>query len=1620
MTVKNKYFFVLLTLIGIVNAIDVEGQLAVIKNDCYERMAIGEKLSPKQTYKTFDHNTVSKCEMECTQENDTCRAFSFGIGTKGNGTCLLSKSSIRETGDLKPIGTIADPDYDLYIKKVDCKIVIDPPDNADSQKLPDQVSDYSNKPTTIDQDHRDDKRKPPRNQYHQDSDSNYYGVLNRPYQEYDNGYQYNRPSNNYGPQRPVQQEYGTHHVQTLVSISSGPQSVLHPVHDILVAGNGYDSHRPQGLRPSSNYDNDNLPPYRPASLSHPYHKCKPQGDSYPNDHGRPSRPASAYGDLSQPDLEYDHSRPRPGERPGPYAPNYKPAEPYPDLPYGSTDPYLPSTDYDRPQSDYELKPFNYQPSSGYSDSFSASDRRKYQSVNKFDSYESHSTGYHPPTDPSFNYYDQYDRPDPSRPNRYGSIIPHPSDYDFRPSNAGHLHRDPEKPNGNGYDQSKPDHTGYKPNGSHRQPRPDHLEPNQDYDKPRPNRPDDPNGRPLKPSTEMNRYEGVDYDNKHYGKPGEYGDEYGQKVVSHSIGRNGQRITSIITELKNTCFRRTLAGKRTVRSLVRKLLFCETVEQCQWECGDEHRFTCEGFNYRLDPSGRGKGECELLDLPLSKIDIAREVISDPDYDYYTRDRNAVQVNCRQRPSNSFLPSYGDRRYGYYDDRRVDRPDPYDRRPTEIARPLRRPGETWDYDERRPRPRPIDQRPSLDDDRRYEYGNRRGDYSYHHSHESHSSSYHYKEHSLDRFDSDREQGRRPYPGINYLPTSWKPFHEDHQRPHNFGSYRPFKPNDDGPLANTPYFENRYPPNRGEYLPSLAGNDYGGLNRYGWGSYGGLYGNFGHSHSYYGNTLPRYHGSDRFTNIRRNYYYPKPDAPKDWGLYGGSYGTGGLSLEYQGYGSKHSYSYWGFNKYQDDRFIPPLRRKVTGYLPPPNNSYLPLPRPSNHYLPEKPALSDLDNSILPLEPRRPPNFHTINDECSLRSATGFRLHKRIVKKYLAVPNIYECELLCVKERDFPCASYAFRYSISLSSPTDNCYLSNRNYKDLDYYIDIEPDKDFDIYTMNNRNRCSEPFVILEREHSDCFWRVRSGQRLSNVVARDSLTVKSIVDCQLECLKSRRFTCRSYSYRYGSPIIGGVIDNCQLTDWPFFELDPKSHFVPEPGFEIYERGSFGHGCEIDHFDIRGKPQPKDEGIKFDQICYIGFGSAARLLPQATIKSVRVPTELDCKIECSKAREGTLFRCMSFSFRTGGSKIGHNCFLSDIMQRDLLPNVDYVQDPDSWLFTWDHYNPECVELAYKPLHSTVTETRIEYTQKYGYDYLNALDVWRVYSVSGWPCKKGTLCKENREAGFWYCELEGGDSDSWDYCCCPDHHCGLSKGYPYSWCYVGPEKTQWRKCSDHYYPYIHNVIDRNDHKPPRPQSSAYRPDRPNASIRPQSPRPSLDQYEEEFDNEFLSPPKPGGFGEPRRWPVSYLHKDMPNNTDSSDKDTPRSASSSKFAAIKSLIDVIKNNDFQNVQYHIVNDSNKPDDVLFVKIPLPNLDDKKDKTTEKPKRNNEIVSRTKVNFDAVDEIHERIARMQKSFEKQINSEEPITDHYNRSPVFRRGFVTRTNITNIKKHFSEPFQ
>lgn len=66
------------------------------------------------------------------------------------------------------------------------------------------------------------------------------------------------------------------------------------------------------------------------------------------------------------------------------------------------------------------------------------------------------------------------------------------------------------------------------------------------------------------------------------------------------------------------------------------------------------------------------------------------------------------------------------------------------------------------------------------------------------------------------------------------------------------------------------------------------------------------------------------------------------------------------------------------------------------------------------------------------------------------------------------------------------------------------------------------------------------------------------------------------MECIKSSKFTCRAFSFRYGTKSQDGVIDNCQLSDWPVRDMDKERHLILDPAFDIFERASYGRGCEI------------------------------------------------------------------------------------------------------------------------------------------------------------------------------------------------------------------------------------------------------------------------------------------------------------------------------------------------------------------------------------------------------------------------------------------------------------
>lgn len=310
----------------------------------------------------------------------------------------------------------------------------------------------------------------------------------------------------------------------------------------------------------------------------------------------------------------------------------------------------------------------------------------------------------------------------------------------------------------------------------------------------------------------------------------------------------------------------------------------------------------------------------------------------------------------------------------------------------------------------------------------------DIPYHQSHHNqykNSHNFHYDYHYTDRDDYDRRHYQPRHQPAPYLPKRRRPSYD-------YRSYEPYLPQD-SKYGRWPYYDNsRY------NIERDRDRSYWGFNKkgYTWGSYG--------RHS--SNDDNRNHRNDNYYDYNRsnNYYLPsKVENTRNWGVYGGSYGTGG-----QSYYNKNQSNYWGlnkptnsayFNKYYNYGELPPYEKPAGDSI-----TYLPVntydrPRSIFHQTPEN--LPSYGQSSLNSHgehfsvAKRPVGYNFVQEgkttlnlvllllifkcflECSLRTVAGFKLRRPIIKKVLSVPNIYECEAFCSAEKEFRCASYAYR---------------------------------------------------------------------------------------------------------------------------------------------------------------------------------------------------------------------------------------------------------------------------------------------------------------------------------------------------------------------------------------------------------------------------------------------------------------------------------------------------------------------------------------------------------------------------------------------------------------------
>lgn len=48
-----------------------------------------------------------------------------------------------------------------------------------------------------------------------------------------------------------------------------------------------------------------------------------------------------------------------------------------------------------------------------------------------------------------------------------------------------------------------------------------------------------------------------------------------------------------------------------------------------------------------------------------------------------------------------------------------------------------------------------------------------------------------------------------------------------------------------------------------------------------------------------------------------------------------------------------------------------------------------------------------------------------------------------------------------------------------------------------------------------------------AECFFRAIDLSRFFKSIVRDSLTVRTVAECEMECIKTTKFTCRAFSFR-------------------------------------------------------------------------------------------------------------------------------------------------------------------------------------------------------------------------------------------------------------------------------------------------------------------------------------------------------------------------------------------------------------------------------------------------------------------------------------------------------------
>ncbi|XP_042863557.1 NKAP family protein-like isoform X2 [Penaeus japonicus] len=231
---------------------------------------------------------------------------------------------------------------------------------------------------------------------------------------------------------------------------------------------------------------------------------------------------------------------------------------------------------------------------------------------------------------------------------------------------------------------------------------------------------------------------------------------------------------------------------------------------------------------------------------------------------------------------------------------------------------------------------------------------------------------------------------------------------------------------------------------------------------------------------------------------------------------------------------------------------------------------------------------------------------DSCYELVKTRSRIDPRYIirGKVLRTRDRRECEQEC--DREYDCRGFNYRFkTIGYDQYRDNCELSSEGAGNR---YDFLTDDDFDFYekSRNCRNNGNNNYGNNNYGNNnygnnnygnnnygnnnygfrdECFRLAKIETTIER--PRDRVDVRDIRECEDECKRTRRFTCRSFAFRYSS---GGTWarDNCYLSDREFRELNTYE-LLHDRSFDFYERRLYDRECGIDdhnhdHHDNQGE----------------------------------------------------------------------------------------------------------------------------------------------------------------------------------------------------------------------------------------------------------------------------------------------------------------------------------------------------------------------------------------------------------------------------------------------------